>query len=72
MNLVDVLKSRAESCSDKVAFFNLIDANKTTGVTYRELEIRARSIAALLQSLGLKRQRVLLMFPSGIEFIAAF
>ncbi len=43
-----------------------------TTVTYAQLDRRARAIAASLQGMGLVGQRVVLAFPSGLEFIAAY
>ena len=40
--------------------------------TYAELDRRARAIAAWLQSLGLQGERALLLYPAGLDFIAAF
>src|SRR5262249_22455425 len=41
-------------------------------ITYAALDRRARAVAALLQSRGSQRERVLLLYPPGLEFIAAF
>ena len=41
-------------------------------LTYGELDRRARSIAAHLQSCGMAGERALLLFPPGLDFIAAF
>jgi acyl-CoA synthetase (AMP-forming)/AMP-acid ligase II/acyl carrier protein len=40
--------------------------------TFGELDRRARSIAAYLQSLALAGRPVVVVFPSGLDFIAAF
>ncbi len=41
-------------------------------MTYAQLDRRARAIAACLQDLELAGQRVILAYPPGLEFIAAF
>ena len=46
--------------------------NITDSVTYSQLDERVRACAAKLISMGLRGQRALLMYPSGIEFIVAF
>ena len=40
--------------------------------SFAELDRRARQIAVALQTAGLAGQRVLLVYPSGMEFIAGF
>ncbi len=41
-------------------------------LTYKELDRRARAIAARLVGMGFRGQRALLMYPSGLDFIEAF
>jgi natural product biosynthesis luciferase-like monooxygenase protein len=41
-------------------------------LTYRELDCKARAIGALFQSLNAVGERVLLLFPPGLDYIAAF
>ena len=41
-------------------------------LTRGELDRRARALAVRLQDLGLAGQRALLLYPPGLEFIAAF
>src|SRR5262245_11178089 len=41
-------------------------------LSYAELDRRARAIAARLQELGLGGERAILLYPPGLEFIAAF
>jgi acyl-CoA synthetase (AMP-forming)/AMP-acid ligase II/acyl carrier protein len=47
------------------------DTVKAT-VTYGELDSQARAIAATLQSRGLAGERALLLYPPGLDYIAAF
>ena len=71
--LVEVLRWRALHEPSRRALIFLQDGEKEEAhFTYRELDARARSIAAQLQSLGMAGERALLLFPSGLEFIAAF
>lgn len=71
--LVELLRARAGSRPDKNAYTFLIDGEtEKTGLTYGELDQRARSIGARLQDLGAKDQLVLLLYPPGLEYIAAF
>lgn len=71
--LVDLLRSRAIHQPDKRGFILLKDGETPSGeLTYQELDRQARAIAARLQSQGATGQRALLLYPSGLDFIAAF
>ena len=71
--LVDVLRHWAARKPDRVSHTFLVDGeNEVVTLTYAELEQRAMSIAALLQSINAAGQRVLLLDPPGLEYIAAF
>jgi len=71
--LVDILHSRALYQPDKKAFTFLLDGEtEESSLTYRELDLQARAIATRLQNLGASGDRALLIYPPGLEFIAAF
>ena len=71
--IVNVLQYRAKLQGDKVAFIYLKDGEtETASITYRELNKEAQRVAASLQARGLNGKQVLLLYPSGIEFIKAF
>ena len=71
--LIELLRGRAESQPDKTAYTFLIDGETDEiSLTYAELDQRARAIAAQLQNLNSKDQPVLLLYPPGLEYIAAF
>jgi len=71
--LIELLHARAGSQPDKNAYTFLLDGEtEEAGLTYGELDQRARAIGARLQSLGAKDQPVLLLYPPGLEYIAAF
>jgi acyl-CoA synthetase (AMP-forming)/AMP-acid ligase II len=56
-----------------VAFTFLADPDTEKGsLTYRGLDRRARAIAGALQSLGLAGERALLLYPPGLNYVAAF
>ncbi len=72
-SLVDRLRYWAREQSDQVAFCYLSDGESNeVCLTYGQLDRRARAIAAELQSRGLTGQRGLLLYPPGLEFVAAF
>jgi natural product biosynthesis luciferase-like monooxygenase protein len=72
---IDILRFRSEQQPDSVAF-TYLDYGEygelETKISYAQLDQQARSVAARLQSLKLSGQRVLLIYPQGLEFIAAF
>jgi natural product biosynthesis luciferase-like monooxygenase protein len=71
--LVELLRHRADFQRDRLAYIFLVDGeNREDRITYGELDCRARSVAALLQSLGAEGERALLIYPSGLDYIAAF
>lgn len=71
--LVDLLQERADCQADDRAYTFLADGESEAGhLTYGELDRQARAIGAWLTSEGLKGQRALLLYPPGLDFIAAF
>lgn len=71
--LIELLRARAGSQPDKNAYTFLLDGEtEEARLTYGELDQRARAIGARLQSLGAKDQPVLLLYPPGLDYIAAF
>jgi len=71
--LVEILQSKTLYQPDKKAFTFLLDGEaEETSITYRELDLQARAIATRLQDLGASGDRALLIYPPGLEFIAAF
>ena len=76
-NFVDVLRYQAAQQPDKCAFTYLASAGGSeieseTRITYAELDQRARAIGAILQKAAKAGDRALLLYPSGLEYIAAF
>jgi 8-amino-7-oxononanoate synthase/acyl carrier protein len=71
--LVDLLRERAECQADDRAYTFLVDGeSEEVHLTYGELDRQARAIGAWLESQDLKGQRALLLYPPGLDFIAAF
>ena len=73
-SLVEMLRYRAEVQGGARAYTFLLDGEiEEATLTYRELDERMRGIAATLRALGIGRgERALLLYPPGLEFIAAF
>jgi len=71
--VVDLLRRRALLEPDRLAYTYLADGESAaTDLTYREMDQKAQAIGALLQRLGAKGERALLLYPSGMEFVVAF
>ncbi|MBD1903169.1 fatty acyl-AMP ligase [Trichocoleus sp. DQ-A3] len=71
--LVELLRWRALQQPEKVAYTFLIDGKKEgSQLTYAQLDRQARAIAALLQQHNARGERALLLYPQGLEVIAAF
>jgi acyl-CoA synthetase (AMP-forming)/AMP-acid ligase II/acyl carrier protein len=71
--VIDLLRHRASHQPEQTGYRFLVDGEtQTASLTYQTLDLQARSIAAHLQSLKAQGERALLLYPSGLEFIAAF
>jgi acyl-CoA synthetase (AMP-forming)/AMP-acid ligase II len=71
--ILELLRSRATQQPDGHAYTFLIDGKtESEPLTYAELDRQARAIAALLQQYQAKGERALLLYPQGLEVIAAF
>ena len=71
--LVQSLQRRAAQTPDQVALRFLAEsAAETVVLSYRDLDLRARTIAAALQASAGLGERAVLLFPSGPDYVAAF
>ena len=71
-NLVDRLAYWADAQPDEIAFVFLADGEADEQrITYRELDLQARTIARRLVDQRLQGERALLLYPPGLSFIAA-
>jgi acyl-CoA synthetase (AMP-forming)/AMP-acid ligase II/acyl carrier protein len=71
--LIDLLRLRAQGLPDLAAYTFLLDGERDEArLTFGELDEQARTIAAWLQSEGATGERVLLLYPPGLGYIAAF
>ncbi|MEM9809075.1 MAG: AMP-binding protein [Cyanobacteria bacterium P01_D01_bin.56] len=72
-SLVELLQQRAQDQPNQRAYTFLVDGElEEVHLTYAELDCQARAIAAHLRSLIPFGERALLLYPQGLEFIAAF
>ena len=70
---VDLLQWRARQTPKQQAYTFLVDGDAdAVHLTYEELDRQARAIGARLQSMGAAGERALLLYPPGLDYIAAF
>ncbi len=73
VSIVNILLERYETESEQTAYIFLPNGEtESSTLTYKELDLQARTIAAQLQLMRLKGERALLLYSSGLEFISAF
>ena len=73
VTLVQALAQRAAQTPQRVALRFLADDPREEAVlTYQDLDLRARTIAAALQARTGFGDRAILLFPSGPDYVAAF
>ena len=70
--IVDILHNRALNQPNKTAYIFLADGeSREIRLTFEELDRKSQHIAAHLKSEGVTGERVLLLYPSGLEFISS-
>ncbi|MBD2726429.1 amino acid adenylation domain-containing protein [Nostoc sp. FACHB-892] len=71
--LVELLRYRSSQQAKQLSYTFLADGEtESDRLTYQELDRSSRAIASQLQSLGLSGERALLLYPPGLEYLAAF
>ncbi len=71
--LAQALQRRAQQTPDRLALrFLAEDQEQGAVLSYRDLDLRARTIAAALQATAQVGDRAVLLFPSGPDYVAAF
>ncbi len=71
--LIELLRERARQQPAQLGYKFLLDGEEeSVSLSYGELDRSARRIGAYLQSIGATGERVLLLYPSGLDYIAAF
>lgn len=72
-SLVELLRQRAELHAQRMAYVFLESGEQSAeSLTYGELDVRARQLAAKLQEQGLPGERAVLLYPPGLDYIVAF
>jgi acyl-CoA synthetase (AMP-forming)/AMP-acid ligase II len=71
--LIELLSQRGLQQPERLAFRYLPDGVMTeVSLTYAELDEQSRAIGAMLRSIDAEGQRILLLYPPGLAYIAAF
>lgn len=71
--LVELLRWRAKKQPEQIAYtFSLDGESNEINLTYADLDQKARNVAAHLQSKTCPGDRALLLYPPGLDYIAAF
>ena len=72
-DFVELLRLRALHQPERQIYTFLPDGDEQEiALSYGELDLRARAVAARLQSQGAEGDRALLMYPAGLDYVAAF
>lgn len=70
--VVSLLRMRASKQPGQVAYTFAAEYGGTQEITYAELDRKAASIACLLSDLGLRGKLAMLLYPPGLDYVAAF
>ncbi|GAA0416160.1 amino acid adenylation domain-containing protein [Streptomyces luteireticuli] len=71
--IVDVARQHAERTPHRPAYLFLADGvTETASHDFAAIDLRARAIAAELVARGCRGERVLIAYPSGIEYVESF
>jgi len=69
---IDVIKNRVKANPNHVVFRFLNDGiNESESFTYRQLETRSKALGTAMQEFAKKGERVLLLFPPGLSYVAS-
>ena len=72
LNLSVLLSEKAALYPDFPIYNYLADGESDIKIlTYSDFEVKSKAVAANLQALGLEGQRVLLLFPQGLDYLIA-
>ena len=71
--LIDLLRRQADRDPGRKSFSFLNNGEREAAtLTYAELDVQARRIGAMLQERKAQGERILLLYPPGLDFLAAF
>ncbi len=73
VSIVRMLAEKAQKNPDKIAYEFLAESGHVAeSITFGDLYARARTLASYLQQETTQQDRVVLLYPPGLEFIVAF
>lgn len=73
VTFLNLLDDRAQRQAEQTAYIFLESGEtESASITYQQLQLQARAIAARLQQVVALGDRALLLYPSGLDFISAF
>ena len=72
LTLLDVLERRVEAQPDRLAYTFCHENGERVSLTFAELRARACAIGQYLRSQITEGERVVLVYPPGLEFVTAF
>ncbi len=72
LTFVDVLEKQAQQKKEQIAYTFLQHGKENKSFTYADLDRQAETIAIKLQQSGYTATPLLLLYPSGLDYIAAF
>jgi acyl transferase domain-containing protein/acyl-CoA synthetase (AMP-forming)/AMP-acid ligase II/surfactin synthase thioesterase subunit/acyl carrier protein len=70
--LVQMIKARLDEGGSKVAYIIINDGKEDQSISYTQLKDRVLRLAANLQQLTQPKESVLLMLPTGLDFVVGF
>jgi acyl-CoA synthetase (AMP-forming)/AMP-acid ligase II len=70
-SFIDILSAQLINLADQPTF-HLLSGDKIKTWTYKDLDTQARCMAAHIQALDGKGERILILMPYSLEYIAAF
>ncbi|WP_417446646.1 fatty acyl-AMP ligase [Kangiella sp.] len=72
-SLIDLVEHRAKVQPDKIAYIHLKDRDgDIEKITYIDFERRVKQLAAKLQEFDVAGERIVLMYPPGIDYTVAY
>ena len=71
-SIADCLRFWAQEQPEETAYVWYDGEDNETVLSYAELDRRAQAVGAHLQSKGLSGERVLLLYPPGLDFVTGF
>src|SRR5262245_9563494 len=68
-SFVEILNIRARLQSDQLSYVFLSNGAEVDSLTFAQLRRKARALAARLQDMNAQDERVLLLYPAGLDYV---